>query len=86
MILLADNGERRDPALDAFARWWDGVADDDERAMIKAAVAGSYQIPLNLAERLSQAGAVVSMPAGGGPARDPRLPDAYADYAISHPR
>lgn len=77
--------DARDPALDRFARWWDGEADDDERATIKAAVAGSHQIPLALATRLSELGAVVTLPAGGE-STDPRLPDAYADYAVSHPR
>jgi hypothetical protein len=76
-------GDNRDPALDRFAQWWDGEADDDERATIKAAVAGSYQIPLPLAHRLTELGALVTVPSGG---RDPRLPDAYVEYAISHPR
>lgn len=76
---MTDNS---DPALDRFARWWDGEADDDERATIKAAVAGSYQIPLALATRLSELGALVTLPTGD---QDPRLPDAYADYAVSHP-
>ncbi|BCB90457.1 hypothetical protein [Phytohabitans suffuscus] len=75
----------RDSALDHFARWWDGEADDDERATIKAAVAGSYQIPLALATRLSEVGAVVTLP-GSPDSADPRLPESYADYAISHPR
>jgi hypothetical protein len=77
--------DNRDPALDRFARWWDGEADDDDRATIKAAVAGSYQIPLALATRLSELGALVTLP-GAPEGTDPRLPDAYADYAISHPR
>ncbi len=77
--------DNRDPALDRFARWWDGEADDDERATIKAAVAGSYQIPLALATRLSELGALVTLPAAPGSA-DPRLPAEYADYAITHPR
>ena len=77
--------DNRDPALDRFARWWDGEADDDERATIKAAVAGSHQIPLALATRLSELGALVTLPAVPDSV-DPRLPDAYADYAISHPR
>lgn len=77
--------ENRDPALDRFARWWDGEADDDERATIKAAVAGSYQIPLALANRLSDIGVAVDLP-GSPDGGDPKLPGEYADYAISHPR
>ncbi|BCB75501.1 hypothetical protein GCM10022251_28800 [Phytohabitans flavus] len=79
---MADN---RDQELDRFARWWDREADDDERATIKAAVAGSYQIPLALATRLSELGVMVTLPSPPESA-DPTLPEAYANYAISHPR